>query len=152
MTISFEKSAAVPTSAAVAELERQIGSLQAQVSNLRSTVEEQKDEARHAREKYGKLRYDAAELLHELIEDHDLGDYRQEISDKGEAIGLDALEYSYQGTVTVTFNIEGLRKDDGSKFTVREVRDYFEAQLEVNGEFEYSSYDVDPVKVELDLE
>ncbi|MEU9057852.1 hypothetical protein AB0D13_02865 [Streptomyces sp. NPDC048430] len=150
MTVSLEKP--FTASDAVNALERQIGQLQAQVSNLRSAVEEEKKEAFHAREKYATLRYDAAELLRDLIEDHDLEDYRQEISDKGEAIGLDALEYSYQGTVTVTFNVEGLRKDDGSKFTVQDVRDYFEAQLEVNGEFEYSSYDVDPVKVELDLE
>ncbi|KQX37002.1 hypothetical protein ASD97_10020 [Streptomyces sp. Root63] len=151
MTVSLEKP--FTASDAVNALERQIGQLQAQVSNLRSAVEEQKEEALHARSKYGKLRMDARQLLIEIIEDYDLDSHRGTISELGEQIGLDALQYEYNATVTVTFSLEGLRKTDGSDFSKSEIEDYLVASIRANaGGFELDHFDTDEIDIDLELQ
>ncbi|MFF7252433.1 hypothetical protein [Streptomyces microflavus] len=151
MTVSLEKP--FTASDAVNALERQIGQLQAQVSNLRSAVEEEKQEAFHAREKYATLRVDAHELLRDLIDDYDLSDSVDVISAKAEKIGLAALQYEYNATVTVTFELEGLRKADGSDFTEDDVKHYLEASIRAaSGGFELDYFDSDITEVELELQ
>lgn len=149
--VSLEKT--FTASDAVNALERQIGALQAQVSNLRSAVEEQRREAFNAREKYGKLRVEARELLRDLIDDYDLDDHKAAISEKAEEIGLAALRYEYNGTVTVNFNFEGLRKADGSDFSEGDVKYWLEASIRATGGgFELDYFDADNTDVELELQ
>ncbi|MEU5446901.1 hypothetical protein [Streptomyces californicus] len=151
MTVSLEKP--FTASDAVNALERQIGQLQAQVSNLRSAVEEQKEEARHAREKYGKLRVEARSLLKEIIDDYDLDAQRATISELAQEIGLEPLQYEYNATVTVSFELEGLRKTDGSDFTEDDVKLYLEASIRAaSGGFELDYFDADNTAVELELQ
>ncbi|USH44657.1 hypothetical protein SEA_BROPLEASE_73 [Streptomyces phage BroPlease] len=128
-----------------------LGSIEARYSNLHGALQREQEEARAAREKYGELRENARGLLREIISEYDLDDYRQEISDKGEAIGLAQLDYTYNGKVTVSFEIEGLRKADGSDFTEDDVRYYLEATLRASGGFEldYESGDIEEVELEL---
>ncbi|QWQ42114.1 hypothetical protein KME66_14675 [Streptomyces sp. YPW6] len=151
MTVSLEKP--FTASDAVNALERQIGQLQAQVSNLRSAVEEQKEETRHAREKYGKLRVEARNLLIEVIDDYDLDSHRGTISEHAQEIGLDALRYEYNATVTVTFELEGLRKTDGSDFDEDDVKLYLESSIRAGGGgFELDYFDAENTDVELELQ
>ncbi|MFE9254053.1 hypothetical protein [Streptomyces sp. NPDC006879] len=172
MTVSFEK-AAVPTAQAVDALEielrqvrdaleltthdrdnalRQLGSRDAIVSNLRDALERERGEAYAAREKYGKLRADAHELLRDLVEEYDLDTYRDEISRKAEEIGLDSLEYSYRGSITVRFDFEGLRKRDGSEVTEDDVREYLTGILQAGGGLELEDYESLPGDIDLELE
>ncbi|MGW7434706.1 hypothetical protein [Streptomyces sp. NPDC054849] len=172
MTISFEK-AAVPTAQAVAALEielRQVrdalelvtaerdsarhvlGSRDAIISNLRDAVEREKREAYAAREKYGKLRADAHTLLRELVEEYDLDTHREDISNKGEEIGLDSLEYSYKGSITIRFDFEGLRRKDGNELTENDIREYLVGSLQESGRLELDYYDSLPGDIDFELE
>ncbi|MCS0601117.1 hypothetical protein NX794_07715 [Streptomyces sp. LP11] len=127
-----------------------LGSLEARYSNIHGALQREQGEARAAREKFGELRANARDLLREIVTEYDLDDYRSEISDKGENIGLDPLDYSYKGTVTVSFDIEGLRKDDGSEFTEDDVRAWLEATLRASGEFnlDYESSVIEEIELE----
>ncbi|MFE0964078.1 hypothetical protein [Streptomyces fungicidicus] len=130
-----------------------LGSIEARYSNAVSALQREQEEARAAREKYGELRAKARNLLRDLVAEYSLEEYRQEISDKGEAIGLDALEYSYKGSVTIRFDFEGLRRRDGGEVTEDDVRAHLDYVLRTVGTLEDPDYyDYTVVEGETDLE
>jgi hypothetical protein len=138
-----------------ADLERTqkgYGSLEARYSNIHGALQREQEEARAAREKYGKLRHDAHQVIRDLVDEYDLGDYREEISEKIQEIGLDALEYRYEGEVTVTFNFEGLRKRDGSEIDESTFRAALDLTLRTIGDLDVDGYDYTIGDIDLDLE
>ncbi|MFE7463088.1 hypothetical protein ACFU6R_03150 [Streptomyces sp. NPDC057499] len=129
---------------AAAELERTQkgwGSLEARYSNLHSALQREQDEARTARERYAKLRHEAHSVIRELVDDYDLEDYREEISEKIQGIGLDSLEYRYEGEVTVTFSFDGLHNRDGSEIDETAFRAALDLTLRTIGSMDVDGFD-----------
>ncbi|MCM8548840.1 hypothetical protein [Streptomyces sp. STCH 565 A] len=171
MTVSLEKAISPEAAVAALKLENErlnaalelvaadlertqkgYGSLEARYSNIHGALQREQEEARAAREKYSKLRYDAHQVIRALVEDYDLGGYREEISEKIEEIGLDSLEYSYEGEVTVTFNFEGLRKRDGSEIDEETFRAALDLTLRTIGDLDVDNYTYDIGDIDIDQE
>lgn len=172
MTVSLEKAISPEAAVAALKLEnqrlsdtleilqaerdqarRELGGSDARISNLRDAWQREKGEAEAAREKYAKLRTEARDLVRELVSEYDLEDYREEISRKIVEIGLDSLDYTYKGSITLTIDFEGLRREDGSEVTEDDVRTYLAVKLEESGPLdEPGYYDWSVTDIDLELE